>query len=290
VHVVICGSRGSTPAPGADFVRYGGHTSCVALAHDGEPPTLILDAGTGIRQVGPLLDSERFTGSILLGHLHWDHTQGLPFFSAGDHPDARVDVYTPAQGDPLELLRRGMSPPLFPITPDDLRGKWDFHSLEAGERSIEGFSVLAVDIPHKGGRTFGFRISDTSSSLAYISDHAPTSAGPGPDGLGERHRAATQLAAGVDLLIHDAQYTREELPTKADFGHAAADYAVRLATAAGAKHLLLFHHDPARTDEEVDAIVATCRASAGSLVVDAAAEMDEYQLPEHRLVPGTDAP
>ena len=92
----MCGVRGSTPTPGAEFVRYGGHTSCVALAHDGAPPTLLLDAGTGLRAVSSLLAGGPFRGSLLLGHLHWDHTQGMPFFPAGDRPDARVDVCMPA--------------------------------------------------------------------------------------------------------------------------------------------------------------------------------------------------
>src|SRR5690349_3256722 len=99
MRVTVCGTRGSTPAPGPEFVRYGGHTSCVAVAHDGQPPSLILDAGTGIRRVTKLLDGQPYVGAILLGHLHWDHTQGLPFFNSGDNPESRVAVYAPAQGD-----------------------------------------------------------------------------------------------------------------------------------------------------------------------------------------------
>src|SRR5579864_5631499 len=99
VRVTICGARGSTPAPGPAFNRFGGHTSCVAISHAGEPPSLVLDAGTGLRRVTDLLGAAAFTGSIVLGHLHWDHTQGLPFFSAADRPDSRVDLYIPAQGD-----------------------------------------------------------------------------------------------------------------------------------------------------------------------------------------------
>jgi phosphoribosyl 1,2-cyclic phosphodiesterase len=279
LRVVIFGGRGSTPAPGEPFSRYGGHTSCVALAHDGEQPTLILDAGTGIRRAGSVIGGGPFEGSILFGHLHWDHTQGIPFFTQGDQPSARVDVYVPAQGDALGLLRRVMSPPHFPITPEELQGKWDFQSLEPGEHTIEGFSVQALDVPHKGGRTFGYRITDGRSAVAYISDHAPTVLGPGPDGLGELHPAAMRLASDVDLLIHDAQYTDDELPAKVDYGHSAVGYAARLAVAARARHLLLFHHDPSRTDDEIDAMVASCRDAAGSLCVDAAAEMREFTLP-----------
>jgi phosphoribosyl 1,2-cyclic phosphodiesterase len=252
----VCGVRGSTPAPGAEFARYGGHTSCLALAHEGGVPSLVLDAGTGIRRVTGLLDGAAFTGSILLGHLHWDHTQGLPFFTAGDRPDARVHLYLPAQGDPVEVLSRFMAPPHFPIPPTGLRGSWRFDGLEPGAHQLEGFSVLALDIPHKGGRTFGFRVSDGHSSLAYLSDHNPVSFGEGPAGMGPHHDAALRLAEGVDVLVHDAQHTAEELPAKAAFGHSAAEYGLTLAEAAGARRVLLFHHDPHRTDDELDALVA----------------------------------
>jgi phosphoribosyl 1,2-cyclic phosphodiesterase len=262
-----------------DFVRYGGNTSCVALAHDGAAPSLLLDAGTGLRRVTSLLDGVAFDGAILLSHLHWDHTHGLPFFPSGDRADARVDVFLPAQGDPLAVLSGAMSPPHFPITPDQLNGRWTFNSLEPGPHQIEGFSVLAAEIPHKGGRTFGYRVSDGHSTIAYLPDHCPTALGPGPDGLGERHPAALSLAADVDLLIHDAQYTDDEMPAKGHFGHAATTYAVRLAVEAGARRVVLFHHDPGRTDDQVDAIVTHHRAQAPPVVVDGAAEEMVIELP-----------
>jgi len=275
----MCGVRGSTPAPGAAFLRYGGHTSCVALAHDGEPPSLLLDAGTGLQQVAALLEGGPFVGSIVLGHLHWDHTHGLPFFPAGDRPDGRVDVYMPAQGDPLEVLSRVMSPPHFPITPDQLRGSWDFRSLEEGTHDIEGFTVVAAEVPHVGGRTFGLRVSDAHSAVTYISDHCPTALGPGADGLGEYHDAAMALARDTDVLIHDAQYTDDELPARAHYGHSACGYALRLGEAAGARRVMLFHHDPARTDDEIDAILSDCRDAQGPGAVDAAAEGMIIELP-----------
>ncbi len=257
MRVWVCGVRGSTPAPGTDFVRYGGHTSCLAVGHDGQPPSLVVDAGTGIRRVTGLLGGAPFRGTILLGHLHWDHTQGLPFFAAADHPEARTTVMLPAQGDPSAVLERAISPPHFPIGLTGLRGSWRFAALEPGRHRIEGFDVLALEIPHKGGRTFGYRISDRDGSLAYLSDHNPVALGPGPAGLGPYHDAAAALAGGVDVLFHDAQHTAAELPSRASFGHSAADYAVGLATAAGAATVLLYHHDPARTDAEVDAMVAS---------------------------------
>lgn len=257
MRVTVCGSRGSTPAPGPEFVRYGGHTSCLAVAHPGRPPSLVLDAGTGIRRVTALLEGRPFVGAIVLGHLHWDHTQGIPFFAGGDHPDSNVTVYAPAQGDTEAVLERFMSPPHFPITPTELRGSWRFAALDPGVTEIEGFSVLALEIPHKGGRTFGYRVSDGRSSIAYLSDHCPTALGPGPDGLGERHEAALALVGDCDVVFHDAQYTDEELPSRAHFGHSSCGYAVGLAKEAGARQLMLFHHDPPRTDDEIDALVAS---------------------------------
>jgi phosphoribosyl 1,2-cyclic phosphodiesterase len=262
MRVTVCGTRGSTPAPGPEFVRYGGHTSCVALAHDGQPPSLILDAGTGIRLVSGLLGGRPFEGAVILGHLHWDHTQGIPFFAGGDHPGSRVELYAPAQGDTEAVLGRFMSPPHFPITPSQLRGSWRFAALEPGEVEIAGFRVLALEIPHKGGRTYGFRVSDSRSTVAYLSDHCPTNLGWGPDGLGERHPAAVSLAEGCDLLFHDAQYTDEELPARASFGHSSSGYALGLAQEAQSRRLVLFHHDPPRTDDEIDASVDQYRSAS----------------------------
>ncbi len=269
----MLGVRGSTPAPGHAFARHGGNTSCIALARDGQPPSLLLDAGTGLRGLGTLLGEQPFRGAVLLGHLHWDHTHGLPFSRAIDHDGAEVRLCLPAQEDgdaAIDVLRRAMSPPHFPIGPEGLRGAWTFESLEPGEHHVAGFEVLALEIPHKGGRTYGYRVTDGRRAVAYLSDHGPAALGPGPDGWGPYHDTAMALAADVDLLIHDAQHTAEELPARVAWGHSAADYPVRLGELAGAKAVLLFHHDPTRTDAEVDAMVATF--ADAPLPVSAAAE------------------
>ncbi|HXP98523.1 MAG TPA: MBL fold metallo-hydrolase [Solirubrobacteraceae bacterium] len=257
MRVHLCGVRGSTPAPGADFLRYGGHTSCVALAHDdARTPTLILDAGTGIRSVTRLLAEQPFRGTILLSHLHWDHVQGLPFFTAGDNDGTRATLLLPVQEDGRDaetVLERAMSPPHFPMTPSQMRGAWTFGTASAGEWESEGFRILAREIPHKGGTTFGYRVSDGHSTLTYMPDHCPTSLGSGPDGCGEYHPAALELAHETDVLIHDAQLlTPEELDAEARFGHAAADYAAALGRRTSARQVLLFHHRPDRTDAALD--------------------------------------
>ncbi|MFY9930590.1 MAG: MBL fold metallo-hydrolase, partial [Streptosporangiaceae bacterium] len=221
---------------------------------------------------------------ILLTHLHWDHVHGLPFFAAGDRPDARVTLLLPEQGSTGQggtgqgstgqggpasaeaVLARGMSPPHFPITPGELRGQWSFGFLTPGETKAEGFTVEAAEIPHKGGRTFGYRVSDGHSVLAYLPDHCPTDLGPGPEGWGEYHPAALALAAGADALIHDAFLLPQELAAQAFLGHAAADYAVGLGRRAGAGRVILAHHKPDRTDQELDLLAARFRADPDVIV------------------------
>ena len=245
----------------------GGHTSCVAVAHDGAAPNLILDGGTGLRSLTDVLGGQPFLGTMILSHLHWDHLMGLPFFVAGDRPDAVVRVLVPEQGlDPRDTIARAMGPPLFPIGPEHLRGEWTFETYGEGELDIEGFRVTARDVPHSAGRTMGLRVEDPTGSVVYIPDHSPHTAGPGEHGVGEVHPAARALATGADLLLHDAQYTIDELPTRFAWGHAAADYVGHLAAACDVRRSLMFHHDPWRTDEQVAAIRDEVAARTGVAV------------------------
>jgi phosphoribosyl 1,2-cyclic phosphodiesterase len=280
VRIHICGVRGSTPAPGPAFLRYGGHTSCLGVAPDAAAaPTLILDAGTGLCRVSALLRGEAFAGTILLSHLHWDHFQGLPFFRAGDRDDAKVILLVPENTlgtSAEELLAGAMSPPHFPIRPSGLRGHWTFETVVPGRLKAEGYAIEAREVPHKGGRTLGYRISDGDATLAYIPDHCPTVLGPGPDGWGEYHQAALDLAAGVDLLVHDASLLPEEAAAEASFGHAVADYAVRLGELAGARRVLLAHHKHDRTDDALDRLAS--RYTAGPAEVIVAAEGGIFDL------------
>jgi phosphoribosyl 1,2-cyclic phosphodiesterase len=267
VRITICGTRGSTPAPGREFLRYGGHTSCVAITASGaSAPHLILDAGTGIREVTRLLAGGPFTGTIALTHLHWDHVHGLPFFTGGDREDAAVRLLMPAyEGGAEAALARGMSPPHFPITPRQLRGAWEFVGIEPGLVPLtqpSPFSLLAREIPHKGGRTFGYRVSDGTRSIAYLPDHCPTGLGPGPDGFGALHDAAMELAAGADILMHDSFWYAEDFDPELTFGHAAAEYAIGLAAAARSRAVVLLHHKPDRTDSELEKFAARLGGSA----------------------------
>ena len=253
--LVLLGVRGSTAAPGQEFVRYGGHTSCVAIVPDGATdPTLVLDAGTGLRDLTGRLSTPAFQGSILLSHLHWDHVQGLPFFQAGDRHTSVVDLYLPAQlGETgRALLARTMSPPAFPIEPGGLNGTWSFNAMASGEHQIGGFTVTAADLAHKGGRTYGYRVSDESGSIAYLPDHGPVL------GISDEARAVIDR---VDVLLHDAQFLEPERAISDSYGHSTVDDAIRLATEAQVGTLVLFHHSPTRTDDQLDELARTVEAS-----------------------------
>ena len=246
----LLGVRGSTPVSGKQFLKYGGHTSCVAVTAAGAAvPSLILDAGTGLQGMTNLLEGQPFNGDILLSHLHWDHMQGLPFFRSGDNESAKVGVHLPAQrglsGE--ALLEQAMSPPAFPITPAELRGTWKFAAIEPGTYKLASFTVTAAEVRHKGGRAFGYRVSDGTSDIAYLPDHIAD---------GEPTDEVQSLVHGVDLLIHDAQFVESERQLAHDFGHSTIDEAIAFASGLDVKRLVLFHHAPARTDDQLDAIAA----------------------------------
>ncbi|MCU1360422.1 MAG: metal-dependent hydrolase, beta-lactamase superfamily [Ilumatobacteraceae bacterium] len=241
----MCGVRGSSPASGNEFTEIGGHTSCVAIAHDDGPWQLLLDGGTGLSVVSSLLRDEPFRGTIMLGHMHLDHTQGLPFFNAADRPDARVHVVVPAQMDvdAEHLLDRCFSPPHFPIRLRDLQGDWSFEGIAAGVHRFEGFTVTAADIPHGGGRTLGYRVSDGRSTIAYMSDHGPADV--------QAMAPALALADGVDALLHDSHFTPDEQQLYRSYGHSTPQMGVELAVSARVRRLVLTHHAPRRTDAGV---------------------------------------
>jgi phosphoribosyl 1,2-cyclic phosphodiesterase len=248
MRVRFFGVRGSTPSPGPEFTRYGGHTSCVAVYQDGaSTPALVLDAGTGIRALSASLAGRPFRGTILLSHLHWDHVQGLPFFAAAATPGSTTCVMVPAppDSDPVDLLRPMIGPPFFPLAPDELRGEWGYDAIPTTPFTVGPFTVTPLELPHIG-LTIGFRVTDGRATLAYVTDRGPED-DPEPN--------AIELATGADLLIHDAQHTRAEFEAKRFLGHSTPDHALELAGAAGAKRVALFHHDFDRTDAEIDAIV-----------------------------------
>ena len=248
------GVRGSTPCDSPSQQRYGGNTSCVVV-ETGGGERIIFDLGTGLRLYGESLD-DPFVGTALVTHLHWDHVQGLPFFAPLNRAGARLDVYGPGHdGATLgECFGEFMRPPYFPIRCDELAGSLSFQDLSAGSFTVGDALVTACPVPHVG-ETNGYRIDCDGSSVAYISDHqepigSPTSVDD----------SVLELCADVDVLIHDAQYTPAELAERETWGHCTVAYAVEVARQAGARQLVLFHHDPSRDDEMIDALVAGARA------------------------------
>jgi ribonuclease BN (tRNA processing enzyme) len=246
-------------------LRYGGNTSCVSIAAPGEAP-LVLDMGTGLRYFGKQMPAdELFRGYCLLTHLHWDHVQGLPFFTPLLKQGSSLDVYGPAQADGRTLndvVSFTIRPPLFPVSVDELPGDVFFHDTADAEFNVGGFRVMSRLIPHLGP-TLGFRVELNGKSVAYMSDHQQPF-----DGSMSIADGPLELAAGVDLLIHDSQYTPHEFEAKSTWGHCTTEYAVWLACKSGVKQLALFHHDPSRRDDDLDEILACAAETAASHGVD----------------------
>jgi phosphoribosyl 1,2-cyclic phosphodiesterase len=258
MRLTFLGVRGSFPSPSPATRRYGGNTAAVALHVDGEPP-ILLDLGTGLPHLDASIgraDGEPFRATALVTHMHLDHVQGLPFFPPVHQTGTVLDVYGPRQdtGSLRDAFARLVDPPYFPLPLDQILGDIRFHEVCDDEFAIGRATVMVRPVPHLGP-TVGYRISWDGGTVAYISDHQA------PRDFDHVDTAVLELCDGVDLLIHEGQYTRREFPAKADWGHCTIDYALRVAIQAGARRLCVFHHDPWRSDDELDALVAEAQAA-----------------------------
>jgi phosphoribosyl 1,2-cyclic phosphodiesterase len=262
MRLTFWGVRGSTPCACDENRRYGGNTACVSVESPGEDP-IVLDLGTGLRFWGATQPADgSFRGTAFVTHIHWDHVCGLPFFVPALKPGSQLDVYGPTcDGLPFEQAFDGfMRPPYFPVRYTDLHGVIRFHDLDDGAVAVGGAKVFSRRVPHTGP-TNGYRIEWDGVTVAYVSDHQSPIAGD--DEGAEISEAVLDLCAGADVVVHDAQYWTSEWAGKRDWGHCSVDYAVRVAVEAGAKRLVLFHHDPAHGDDEVDRILGHARQLAG---------------------------
>ena len=260
------GVRGSTPSPSDANRRYGGNTATIVLERAGADP-IVFDLGTGLRPWGQMQPADgSFRGTALVTHIHWDHIQGLPFFGPALRAGSELDVYAPVQSEGAleDVFNDFMRPPYFPVQYSDLPGTIRFHEVEDHDFEIGSAKVKVRPVPHCGP-TVGYRVDCDGASVAYISDHQA------PLALDSVADSVLELADGVDLLIHDAQYTSEEFCLKAHWGHCTMDYALLVAREAGARRLCLFHHDPAHSDDDLDRLHGELRARAAEC--DAPAEV-----------------
>ncbi len=270
--VTFYGVRGSTPCAGESTARYGGNTSCVALTAPGHDP-ILLDLGTGLRYFGKACPPDQpLIAHALVTHLHWDHVQGLPFCPPLLRAGSQLSVYGPAHDGVgfAEAFDQLMRPPFFPVRSHDLPGELRFTTLcpVAPDRDRRRRGDGGPGAPHRHHLRLPHRARRGVGRLRQR-----------PPAARRTRRRSTrpvlELCRDVDLLIHDAQYTEAEFAAKSTWGHCTSQYAVHVATEAGAKRLALFHHDPEHDDDTLDLLslaAAESGARQGLLEVVAASE------------------
>lgn len=269
------GTRGSIPAPGPSTLRYGGNTSCAEVRlRDGT--LIILDAGSGIRTLGATLGS--CTGWLLLSHYHWDHIQGMPFFGPAYVPGSNVQILGPEYNGegPDELLAGQMLAPYFPAPASEWHGIKGYGIIHENEPFTLGSAVIRAGRMSHPGLTFGYRIEEGDATFVYMSDNEPDIARP------EILAEFMDLAAGADVLIHDCQYNEAEYAMRRGWGHSTPRQAVRVASEAGVGTMLLFHHDPSHSDEQVEVLADEVRSLSSVFEVKIAREGEVLTIGEEK--------
>jgi phosphoribosyl 1,2-cyclic phosphodiesterase len=265
MQIRLWGTRGSVASPGPETVRYGGNTACVEVRAGNA--LLILDAGTGIRQLGASLRDHHGRIDLLLTHLHLDHLQGIGFFEPAFRQEIELHIWGPPSttADLRQRLSRYLSPPLFPVRLRDLGPHVLLHDVphepfRIGDAIVHGQAIIHPD------PTVGYRITDASGTVAYLPDHEPALGAP-TFPIAPAWTSGHALAEGVDLLIHDAQYTAAEYPAKVGWGHSSTEHTWAFALQAGVRRLVTFHHDPGHSDGQLDALVEELQRRDGPEVV-----------------------
>jgi phosphoribosyl 1,2-cyclic phosphodiesterase len=289
MRVRFWGTRGSIAKPGPKTLRYGGNTSCVEV-RTADGTLAVLDCGTGAHDLGVELEKrgEGRIGHLLIGHTHWDHIQGFPFFAPLFSAGCRWEVYAPGQRRRQieSILSDQMAYEYSPIDIGALRARMQFHDVKEGSIDIGGIRVSTRYLNHPA-LALGYRLEADGATLVYVTDHEPYSlhplgAAPGSPPVHHEDRRHVSFLEGADLVIHDAQYTLDEFPERSGWGHTPVERAVDYALLAGARRLALFHHDPRRDDVALDRIDALARERvrdcAGALDVFVAAEGQVLEL------------
>jgi phosphoribosyl 1,2-cyclic phosphodiesterase len=256
VKVTIWGCRGSLASPGPETVRFGGQTSCVTV-HLSDGSLLILDAGTGIRALGMALGHDHPKRiDIFITHLHTDHIEGLRFFDPIWDPSVELNVWGPPS--PIRELRSRIAPyfapPFFPVHLRNIPSHPEFRDTPTTTWRIGSAAVTAQLVKHPGP-TVGYRIEENGAALAYLPDHEPA-LGSDLSTVEAEWISGIALAEGAAVLLHDAQYTQAEYDDRLGWGHSSTEDVVTFARRAGARRLVLFHHDPLHTDEQLERILA----------------------------------
>ena len=249
IQVEFWGVRGSVPSPGPTTIRYGGNTSCVSITADNK--ILILDAGTGIRNLGSaIIGQPELEIFVIVTHSHWDHIQGFPFFTPIYQPNRPVHMFPTLHKKNVVLasLIDQMDGAHFPITPDQVPSNFNFvteNPLEFLESN--GFHLEMVPMNHPG-KAFGYKITIEDKIICYFTDNEIDP----PYEKSIEIEKLTQKCKNADILIHDAQYTEDDMPLKHGWGHSLISQVTELGKSADVKNLVYYHHDPERTDDMLD--------------------------------------